>query len=82
MEIKEENIEKESGNALSFLEQPAGYHANEEYVADVIKIFHLLERSEIKPKHLPVCNIWINAWNKVPQKLHLKKNSKNIIYPL
>lgn len=46
MEIKEENIEKESGNALSFLEQPAGYHANEEYVADVIKIFHLLERSE------------------------------------
>lgn len=44
MEIKEENIEKESATALSFLEQPAGYHANEGYVSDVIKIFHLLER--------------------------------------
>lgn len=43
MEIKEGNIEKDSANVLSFLEQPEGYHAYEEYVADVIKLFHLLE---------------------------------------
>lgn len=67
MEIKEENREEITANAFAFLERPAAYHANEEYVADVIKLFHLLERPAYQAK-AAACMQYLNARIKLTGK--------------
>ena len=67
MEIKEENREETTANAFAFLERPAAYHANEEYVADVIKLFHLLERPAYQAK-AAACMQYLNARIKLTGK--------------